>query len=115
MLPYKRSQRVGHLIRKEVSDIIMNRLKDTRLGFITVTDVKVTDDLKLARIHYSVLKEEDREVTGRILESSSSYIRSELGSRIKMKFTPNIEFHYDEGPSYGDHISRLLKKIQDNE
>jgi len=115
MLPYKRSQRVGHLIKKEVSDIILNRLRDSRLGFITITDVKVTDDLKLARIHYSVLKEEDREVTGKILESSRSYIRSELGHRIKMRFTPDIDFIYDEGPSYGDHISRLLQKIQDGE
>jgi ribosome-binding factor A len=115
MLPYKRSQRVGHLIKKEVSDIILNRLTDTRLGFITVTGVKVTDDLKLARVHYSVLKDEDREVTGRILEASRSFIRSELGRRIKMRFTPDVEFIYDEGPSYGDHISRLLQEIQDKE
>ena len=113
MLPYKRSQRVGHLIKKEVSDIILNRLKDSRLGFITVTDVRVTDDLKLARVHYSVLKDEDREVTGRILEASRPYIRSELGKRIKMKFTPELEFLFDEGPSYGDHISRLFKEIQE--
>lgn len=115
MLPYKRSQRVGHLIKKEVSDIILNRLQDTRLGFITITEVKVSDDLKLARIHFSVLKEEDREMTGQILDSSKSYIRSELGRRVKLRFTPELEFFYDEGPSHGDHISRLLQEISEEE
>lgn len=114
MLPYKRSQRVSHLIRKEVSDIIMNRLKDPRLGFVTVTDVEVTPDLKLAHVYYSVLKEEDIETTGEILDSSKSYIRSELGRRISMKFTPALEFHFDKAPRYGDHIEKLIRDMGDN-
>lgn len=113
MLPFKRAQRVAHLVRKEISDIIMNRLKDPRLGFITVTDVEVTDDLKLARVYYSVLKEEDIEVTTEVLEASRAYIRSELGRRVRMKFTPDVEFHFDKGPRYGDHMEKLFRDLKE--
>ncbi|MBF0593065.1 MAG: ribosome-binding factor A, partial [Nitrospirae bacterium] len=58
MLPYRRSQRVGDLLRREVSDIILTRVKDPRIGFITVTDLELTDDLKVARVYISVLDQE---------------------------------------------------------
>ena len=61
MLPYKRSQRVSDLLREEIADIIFHKLKDPRLGFITVTGVDVTDDLKMSVVYVSVLKEEDKE------------------------------------------------------
>ena len=113
MLPFKRSQRVSNLIRKEASDIIMNRLKDPRLGFVTITNVVVSDDLKTARVYYSVFNEDEIKDTGDALKSSASFIRSELSKRIKMKFTPQLEFHFDEAPRYGDHIEKLFKKIED--
>lgn len=112
MLPFKRSQRVGNLIRKEASDIIMNRLKDPRLGFVTITGVEVSDDLKLARIYYSVFNEEEIESTGDALNSSAAYIRTELGRRIKMKFTPQLEFRFDRAPRYGDQMEKLFKEIE---
>jgi ribosome-binding factor A len=111
MLPYKRSQRVSHLLKEEVSDIIMNRVKDPRLGFLTVTDVEVTDDLKMARIYISILKDEDRETTLDILNSAKPFIRSELGRRVRMKFIPSIEFRLDSSIQYGARIDRLLKDI----
>ncbi len=113
MLPYKRSQRVGHLIREEVSDIVLNRLKDPRLGFLTVTDVEVTEDLRHARIYISTLKDEDRDEAIEILNSAKSFIRSELGKRLRMKFVPSLEFRFDETTRYGDKMERLLKKIRE--
>jgi ribosome-binding factor A len=113
MLPYKRSQRVGHLLRKEVSDIIMNRVKDPRLGFLTVTDVEVTEDLKLARVYVSVLKDEDKETTFEILNSAKSFVRSELGRRLRMKSIPAVEFRLDTTVQYGARIEKLLKQIRD--
>ena len=92
MLPYKRSQRVSDLIREEVADIIMYRLKDPRVGFVTVTGVDMTPDLKNARVYVSVLKEEERELTLEILNSSKSFIRSLLSKRLRMKFIPVIEW-----------------------
>ena len=115
MLPYKRSQRVSHVIREEVSDIILNRLKDPRIGFLTVTDVEVSQDLKLARIYVSTLKDEDREGAIEALTSSKGFIRQELGRRVRMKSTPELEFRFDESSRYGDKMERLFKQIKEEE
>lgn len=112
MLPYKRSQRVSDLLRKEIADIIIYRLKDPRVGFITVTGVEVTDDLKIARVYVSIFKEEERKSTLEILSSAKNFIRSELSKRLRMKFIPSIEFRLDTSIEYGDKIEKLLKEIE---
>jgi ribosome-binding factor A len=115
MLPYKRSQRVSDLIREEVADIIMYKIKDPRLGFVTVTGVEMTADLKTARIFVSVLKEEDRQLSLEILDASRPFIRSILTRRLKMKFIPAIEFRFDTSIDYGFKIDRLLKDIREKD
>lgn len=115
MLPYKRSQRVGDLIREEVADIIMYRLKDPRIGFVTVTGVDMSPDMKMARVFVSVLKEEDRELTLEILNSSRSFIRSLLSKRLRMKIIPTVEFRFDTSIEYGYRIDKLLKEIKDRD
>jgi len=115
MLPYKRSQRVGDLVREEVADIIMYRLKDPRIGFVTVTGVDMSPDMKNARVYVSVLKEEDRELTLEILNSSKSFIRSLLSKRLRMKFIPSVEFRFDTSIEYGYKIDKLLKEIKDRD
>jgi len=112
MLPYKRSQRVGDLVREEVADIIMCQLKDPRIGFVTVTGADMSDDLKMARIFVSILKPEDREQTIAILNDAKPFIRSALAKRLKMKFTPSVEFRLDASIEYGSKIDSLLKKIK---
>lgn len=111
MLPYKRSQRVSDLLREEIADIVIYRLKDPRIGFITITGVDVTDDIKIARVYVSVLKDEDKKNTLDILNSAKSFIRSELSKRLRMKSIPGIEFRLDTSIEYGDKIDKLLKKI----
>jgi ribosome-binding factor A len=115
MLPYKRSKRVGDLIREEVADIIMYRLKDPRIGFVTVTGVDMTPDMKAAKVYVSVLKEEDRELTLEILNSSKSFIRALLSKRLRMKFIPTVEFRFDTSIEYGYKIDKLLKEIKDRD
>jgi ribosome-binding factor A len=115
MLPYKRSQRVSDLLRKEIADFIMYKLKDPRIGFITVTGVDVTDDIKIARIYVSILKDEERKTTIEILNSAKSFIRSELSKRLRMKFIPSIEFRLDTSIEYGNKIERLLKEAGEGE
>ncbi len=112
MLPYKRSKRVADLIRQEISDIILRRLKDPRLGFVTVVDVSITDDLKLARVYVSSLKEDERRQMIEILNAAKSFIRQELGRRLKMKVTPDLEFYVDTTLQYGNRIDQLLKDIK---
>jgi len=112
MLPYKRSQRVSDLLRKEIADIIIYRLKDPRIGFITVTGVDVTDDIKIARVYVSIFQDEERKTTLEILNSAKSFIRSELSKRLRMKFIPSIEFRLDTSIEYGSRIEKLLKEIE---
>lgn len=113
MLPYKRSQRVSDLLREEIAEIIMRKLKDPRLGFITVTGVDITEDLKIAKVFISSLKENERESNLSILNSAKSFIRSEVAKRLRMKNIPSIEFRTDESIGYGDRIERLLREIKE--
>lgn len=113
MHPYKRSQRLSILLREEIADIIMKRVKDPRLGFVTVTDVEMSDDLKIARVFVSVLKEEDEEITLSILNSAKGVIRNEISKRVRVKFIPAVEFRIDKSVAHGSRIDALLKEIRD--
>ncbi|GBE38925.1 MAG TPA: 30S ribosome-binding factor RbfA [Nitrospirae bacterium] len=112
MHPYKRSARVSDLIRQETADIIMRKLKDPRLGFITVTEADVSDDLRHARVYVSVLEDAKKAETLKILSSSAKFIRGELGKRIKMKFIPSLAFKLDSSIEYGSKIDRIFDKIR---
>jgi ribosome-binding factor A len=112
MLPYKRSQRVRDLLREEIADIIIYKVKDPRIGFLTVTGVDVTDDLKIALVYVSILKEEEKQSTLDILQAAKSFIRSELSKRLKMKFIPSIDFRLDTSIEYGNRIEQLLGEIR---
>ena len=112
MLPYKRSQRVRDLLREEIADIIIHKLKDPRIGFVTVTGVDITDDLKIAVAYISVLKEEEKKPTLEILNAAKSFIRSELAKRVRMKTIPSLEFRLDTSIEYGSRIDELLDEIR---
>jgi len=114
MHPYKRSQRLSILLREEIADIIMRRVKDPRLGFVTVTDVEMSEDLKIAKVYISVY-EGDKDLTIEILNSAKGIIRNEVSKRVRVKFIPSIEFRIDRSIEHGDRIDRLLKEIKEKE
>ncbi|MEK7864255.1 MAG: 30S ribosome-binding factor RbfA, partial [Nitrospirota bacterium] len=99
-------------IREEIADIIMNKVKDPRLGFVTVTGAKITEDLKIATIYLSILKEEEKETTLEMLNSAKGFIRAELAKRLRMKFIPSLTFRIDESLEYGVRIEKLLREIK---
>lgn len=113
MHPFKRSARVSDLIREEVADIIMNRIKHKELGFITVTGAKVSDDLRNATVYISVLNPEDAEKTVRKLNESKSFIKTELSRRLKMSYIPKLSFKIDEAIEYGRKIDKLIDDIKE--
>lgn len=113
MLPYKRSQRVSDLIREEMADIIMNKLKDPRMGFVTVTGVNLTEDMKHAKVFVSFLKKQDEELFLKILNTAKGFIRAELSRRVRMRFVPELSFRVDEAIDYGNKIEMLLKEIKE--
>ncbi|MCX8026424.1 MAG: 30S ribosome-binding factor RbfA [Thermodesulfovibrionales bacterium] len=114
MHPYKRSSRLGILIKEEVADIIMRKVKDPRLGFVTVTDVEMTQDLKMARVFISVMQEETTGLSLEILNSARGMIRAELNKRIRVKFIPSLEFRIDEAIDRGSRIDQLLREIKED-
>jgi ribosome-binding factor A len=113
---YKRSEKVGEAIHEIVSGLLVKGLKDPRIGFVTITAVKVTDDLRAAKIFFSVIgSEEERRATEKGLNSAARYIRNEVGKNLSMRHIPEIIFRYDETIESGDRIERLLKQIHEEE
>lgn len=109
-----RSTRVGEQMKKELSEILGRKIKDPRVGFVTVTDVEVTGDLQQAKVYISVLGDaEKREDTLKGLAKAKGFIRSELGQRIRLRKTPEISFEFDESIDYGNRIENLLHQIQE--
>ncbi|MGF2615692.1 30S ribosome-binding factor RbfA [Rossellomorea vietnamensis] len=110
-----RSNRVGEQMKKELSDIIGRKIKDPRVGFVTVTDVEVSGDLQQAKVFITCLgDEEQRENTLKGLAKAKGFIRSEIGQRVRLRKTPELIFEFDESIDYGNRIESLLKKIQDD-
>jgi ribosome-binding factor A len=107
-----RANRVSEQMKKELSDIIGRKIKDPRIGFVTVTDVQVTGDLQQAKVYISVLgDEEQRENTLKGLAKATGFIRTEVGQRIRLRKTPEIIFEFDESIDYGNRIENLLHQI----
>jgi ribosome-binding factor A len=104
-----RKDRIASVINREVSDIIAHELRDPRLGFVTITTVDVSNDLKTATIYFSSLnnKQEGLETLNR----AKGYIKSILAQRVRMKYMPDIEFRIDNSYEYGKKIESLLEEI----
>lgn len=110
-----RANRVGEQMKKELGEIISLKLKDPRVGFVTITDVQVTGDLQQATVYISVLgDDEQKENTLKGLAKAKGFIRTEIGRRIRLRKTPEIEFEFDESIEYGNRIESLLKKIKED-
>ncbi|MDZ7723450.1 MAG: 30S ribosome-binding factor RbfA [candidate division KSB1 bacterium] len=113
---YKRSDRVSMLIKQEVSNMLITELKDPGLGFVTVTGVKLSDDLKHCKVYYSALGgQEQKQKVQQALTRAKGRIRKEIGRRIKLRLVPEITFSYDESTEHADHIEKLIKKIHKND
>lgn len=110
---YKRSARISDQMKEEIADILMRKVRDPRIGFVTVTDVVVSEDLRNAKVFVSVLGD-DRAATLQALEKATAFIRSELGRRMRMKFIPELLFRYDDTAERGAHILELLQQIDEN-
>ena len=99
-------------IKEEVSRIIQEEVKDPRIGFITITDVELSGDLRHAKVFISVYGNESEKVKAlKGLSSAAGFIRSQMGKRIKLRYTPEIVFKWDRSIEGGAHIEELLRKI----
>jgi ribosome-binding factor A len=111
-----RQKKVGELLRSEISDIIQREIRDPRLGFVTVTEVDVTPDMRIARVFVSVMGEHDvQEAAIAALNKARGFVRLEIGKRITMRITPEIEFRLDHSIEHGARIFELLQQIKQDE
>lgn len=108
---FKRSDRVSDQMKREIADILMRKIKDPRIGFVTVTDVELSHDLRNAKVFVSVYGG-NKEETFKGLKSACAFIRSELGRRMSMRCVPEILFRFDSTVEQGAHIMELLHEIE---
>ena len=110
----RRNERLAEEIREDVARIISGgQLKDPRIGFVTVTRVELTPDLRTAHVHVGILggaTDRDKSLSG--LRQAAGFVRRELGRRLRVRHTPEIAFHYDEGLDATERVARLLEEVQ---
>lgn len=115
MATNRRVSRVAELIRREVSQMLLHGIKDDRVGtgMVSVTDVDVSGDLQHAKIYVSIYGTEDAKAqTMAGLKSATGYVRSELGSRVRLRRTPEVVFIEDESIERGNRVLSLLNQIR---
>lgn len=104
-------RRVNEVMREVIGDSIASDLEDPRIGFVTVTAIETSPDLRSARVYVSVLGDaEAREGTLKALTSAHGVLQSAVGRELRMKRTPTLSFHYDESLERGERVSRLLEE-----
>jgi ribosome-binding factor A len=111
-----RPDRVGDQIRAEVAELLVRELQDPGLGFVTLTRVRVTPDLQIARIYYTSLGDDRaRRATRAALDRATPFIRRQIGSRLRLRRVPDIQFVFDESVEQHERLERLLQEIHETD
>ncbi len=106
-----RKDRVAELIRHVICDLVVMKIKDPRVEGVTITEVRMSADLKSAKVYFSSLADGKAEVHQQGLESAAGFIRRELRQQLDLKYVPELSFFYDSSFDYSAHINELLKRI----
>jgi ribosome-binding factor A len=107
-----RPSRVGDQLRAELSELIAREVHDPGIGFLTITHVKVTPDLQIARVYYTTLGDEKaRRESDRALHRAAPFLRRQIGRRLRLKRVPLLEFFFDESVERGDRIEQILHDL----
>ena len=108
-----RPERVGEEIRQALSDLLAREVHDPGIGFVTLTHVKVTPDLQLARVHYTQMGDDrQRRETARALERARPFLRRALSQRVRLRRAPDLQFHFDESVETQERIERILLDLE---
>ena len=109
----RRPDRVGELVRMAISQVLLHGLRDPRIGLATITEVRMSPDLKLARVFVSILEDsEQQKITIQQLNHAKSHIRHKISSLLKLRKTPDLIFEYDSSGDYGTRIEQLILQTQ---
>ena len=111
-----KQKRLEGIIRKNISDIIQFEVKDNNVGFVTITDVSVTNDHSFAKVYCTFLGKDARNEAGlKALNRAKGFIRSELAKRLSIRRTPELSFVLDETEAQGNRIEEILKEIHEKD
>ena len=113
MLAGKRAVRVGEQLQKTVALLLLEKVRDPRVSDVTITGLRMSDDLKLARIYYSVLNEKEGFKSAQEgLDSARGFIKREIGLRLSLRYVPEIIFIHDDSLETGHRMDRLLEELE---
>lgn len=108
-----RMDKVNRQLKKEIGQIVQTELGDPRIGFVSITQVETSKDLRNARVYFSVLGDESQVAeAAKSLNKAKGTIRHLLGQRIRIRYTPELAFHYDQSLAHGAKIEQALKEIE---
>jgi len=109
-------QRLETTIQRTLTDIYRREVKDDSIGFLTITEVRLTNDFSYLTIYYTILGADNKKAAAaKALKRSRNFVRSKLAQQVKMRKSPELKFKYDESLSYGNKISEGLKEVLDDE
>lgn len=112
-MPTRRTEQIGDLLRAELSDLLRREMQDPRLGFVTITEVFVSADLRNARVHVSCYgAEAEQKESMRALRGAAGFLRTEIGKRIRLRTTPQLNFQLDHSMEQAEQVQRTLKALE---
>ena len=113
----RRPERVGDQIRQELSQLLSRgAVHDPGIGFITLTRVKVSPDLQVARVYYTTLGDEaSRKQTARALDRATAFFRRHVGTRLQLRRVPELHFQFDESVAHQDRVEQILRELHEEE
>jgi len=113
MIP-ERMKRINEACKEALGEILQEKMKDPRVGFVTVTTVEVAPDLQHAKVWLSILgTEEEIETSMKVLDKAKGFIRSELGKRVRMRYTPELRIYLDRGPEISEKVQNILHRLEE--
>ena len=116
MSVHNRPERVAQMVQHLLGELFARGMRDPRIGFVTITGVKMSPDLREARVYWAVHGDpEQRKHTAKGLENARGFLRREIGQHLKLRVTPEIRFAYDEAIDRGERIEQLIREVHDQE
>jgi len=116
MTSHNRPERVAQMVQQLLGELFARGMRDPHLGLVTITGVKMSPDLREARVFWTVHGDsEQRKHTGKGLQNARGFLRHEIGMQLKLRITPDLHFTYDEAIDRGDRIERLLREVHEED
>ena len=117
MTHFKRADRVGVQVQKELSDLLLKEIRDPRLDSVTILHVSITDNLRSARVYFSLATEEEELRLGAMagFKSASGYMKRKLSRRIELRYMPELEFIYDDSLDRATRLNKVFKAISNGD